>query len=90
MLSGKDLHCLARILQGYKYMDGDMFGCCQYCLYHEKCDEDAEYGKTYFTETVSRKLQEITGVYLGIDTCNLKEKLLVNSFQSTSKCGNMQ
>lgn len=90
VLSEKDLHCLARILQGCNYMDGDMFGCCRYCPYQEGCNKDAQRGKTYFTETVTRKLQEITGVYLGINTYNLKEKLLLNSFRSTSKCENMQ
>ena len=90
ILSEKDLHCLARILQGCNYMDGDMFGCCRYCPYQEGCNKDAQQGKTYFTETVTRKLQEVTGVYLGINTCNLTEKLLMNSFQTTSKFGNMQ
>lgn len=90
ILAEKDLHCLARILQGYRYRDGDMFGCCRYCPYHEECDKDAEKGKTYFTGTVTGKLQEITGVYLGTNTHNLEEKLLVNSFQATSKCENTQ
>lgn len=90
ILSEKDLHCLARVLQGCLYTEDGMFGCCGYCLLQEDCNRGAREGKTYFTETVAKKLQEITGVYLGINTHNLQEKLLVNSFQSTSKCGNMQ
>lgn len=90
VLTERDLHCMARILQGCIYLEDYIFGCCRYCLYHEKCDKDAQQGKTYFTETVIRKLQKITGVYLGINTHNLEEKLSVNSFQSTSKYENMQ
>ena len=89
-LSEKDLHCLARILQGCLYMEGDMFCCCRYCIYQEKCNRDAKEGKTYFTETVSVNLQKVTGVYLGINTHNLEDKLLVNSFQPTNRHGNMQ
>ncbi len=90
ILEQKDLYCLARILQGYNYMDGDMFGCCRYCMYQESCNRDAKEGKMYFTKVVTKKIQEITGVYLGINTHNLEEKLLINSFQSTNKHGNMQ
>lgn len=89
-MAEKDLHCLARVLQGCRYMDNDMFGCCKYCLYQRNCNESAREGKVYFTEVVTKKLQNITGVYLGINPHNIKEKLLVNSVQSTNKCGNMQ
>lgn len=89
-LTKRDMHCLTRILQGCLYTEEGMFGCCRYCSYQEGCNKQAQQGKTYFTETVTQKLQGITGVYLGINTHNLKEKLLVNSFQSTSKCENMQ
>lgn len=89
-LSEKDLHCMARILQSYLYTNDDMFGCCRYCLYQDECNRKAREGKTYFTEAVTEKLQEITGVYLGINTHNLESKLLINSFQSTNRHGNMQ
>lgn len=59
ILEQKDLHCLARILQGCNYMDGDMFGCCRYCMYQESCNRDAKEGKMYFTKEVTGKLQEI-------------------------------
>lgn len=88
-LSEKDFHCLARIAQGMRYKN-DMFGCCRFCLYQEKCNRKAQEGKTYFTETVAGKLQEITGVYLGINTHNLEDKLLINSFQTTSRHENGQ
>lgn len=90
VLTEKDLHCLARIIQGCKYMDNDIFYCCKYCLYQEDCNEKAKHGKIYFTETVRKKLQEVTGVYLGINTHNLKEKLLQNSYQTTNKHGSAQ
>lgn len=90
ILEEKDLHCLARILQGFNYMDGDMFACCKYCLYQKGCNEDAKKGRIHFTEVVSGKLQEITGVYLGINTHNIREKLLMNSLRSTNVHGNTQ
>lgn len=89
-LTEKDLYCLARILQGCEYADGDMFHCCQFCLYQQQCNELAKKGRTYYTETVRKKLQDITGVYLGMDACNIEEKLLRKSFQATSKCANKQ
>lgn len=89
-LTEKDLHCLARILQDCEYADGDMFQCCQFCLHQQQCNELAKKGRTYYTETVRKKLQDITGVYLGIDACNIKEKLLRNSFHTTSKHVNRQ
>ena len=49
-LEQKDLHCLARILQVYQYMGGDMFGGCSYCVYQESCNRDAKEGKMYFTK----------------------------------------
>lgn len=85
VLTEQDLHCLARLLQGCLYTDGGIFGCCRYCKYQEGCSGDAGKGKTYFTKMVAGKLQKITGVYLGINTCNLKEKLLMSSFRSTRK-----
>lgn len=90
VLSEKDLYCLARIIQSCEYTDNDIFHCCRYCLHQKECDEKAKSGKTYFTETVRKKLQGITGVYLGINTCNLKEKLLQNSYQATNKHESMQ
>ena len=90
VLTEKDLHCLARILQGSNYMDGDIFGCCKYCLYQEECNKDVKEGKLYFTQVVTQKLQDVTGVYLGINTHNIKEKLLINSFQFTSRGESMQ
>lgn len=79
VLTEKDVHCLARILQGCMYMDGDMFYCCKYCLYQECCNKEATEGKVYFTNEVVKRLQEITGVYLGINTHNIEDKLLQNS-----------
>ena len=71
-------------------MDGDLFSCCKYCLYQGGCNESAKEGKMYFTEVVIGKLQDVTGVYLGINTHNIQEKLLMHSFQSTSIHGNTQ
>lgn len=89
-LTKKDLHCLARTLQGILYMEGDMFGGCNYCLYQEKCNESAKKGRVYLIDNVTKKLQKITCVYLGINTRNIENKLLINSFQSTNKHGNKQ
>ena len=90
ILSEKDLHCLARILQGCLYTENGMFGCCEYCLHLEGCNRDARKGKLYFTEMVAPKLQEVTGVYLGINTHNIEEKLQTNSIHLTNKHGNTQ
>ena len=85
-LNEKDLHCIARVMQGMVYMDGDMFHCCKYCKYHVGCV--AAFLKTrkpYFVSTVRPKLQDVTGVYLGIHAHNIEEKLLeVSSVNETS------
>lgn len=90
MLTEKDLHCLARVLQGCMYMDGDVFYCCKYCLYQKCCDKEASEGKVYFTNELAKKLQDITGVYLGINICNIKDKLLQGSNQVANKRVNMR
>lgn len=74
-LTDRDLYCLAIILQGYEYLDGDTFSGCKYCMYHEDCDSAASKGYVYFTKTVKGKLQDITGVYLGLNTHDIRGKI---------------
>lgn len=89
-LTEKDLHCIARILQGCIHEDS-MFHCCNYCLYQEDCFKKTEgIRKMYFLEVAREHLQNITGVYLGKDACNIEEKFLQNSYQTTNKCENKQ
>ncbi len=84
-LTEKDLHCIARILQGCEYKDSMLY-CCNYCLYQVDCLGKVEGNrKMYFFEVAREKLQNITGVYLGKDARNIAEKFLLNSYQTTSK-----
>lgn len=65
-------------LQGCIYKDS-MFHCCNYCLYQEDCFKRTEGNrKMYFLEVVRERLQNITGVHLGKDVCNIEEKFLQN------------
>lgn len=66
----KELHCLARLLQGAFYK-GEPFYCCGtgHCLYSQEC-VNARNGKTaledYYYFQLRDKLEKLTGVYLGI------------------------
>lgn len=67
-LDKKDIHCIARILQGITYED-DPFYCCQYCKNLSSCAVKAEKGNVYKMtgfDTVRKKLSKLTGLYLGL------------------------
>lgn len=76
-LSEKDLHCIARILQGCIYTDGDMFHCCKYCNYGRECTAEVKEKHTFHFDRVREKLQDITGVYLSIGSYDIEKKFLL-------------
>lgn len=65
-LTEKDLHCIARVLQGCIYKDR-LFACCEkYCRYVRDCTEAIQQGRNLYFNTEARKhLEEVSGVYLG-------------------------
>lgn len=92
ILNQKDLHCIARILQSVLFTEGEIFYACEkYCQYREQCSKEYGAGKTlYFINEVRPKLQDITGVYLGMDAHNIDEKFLLESEQIRKKSENQQ
>lgn len=73
-LNEKDLHCIARMLQGFMYMDRWFWACEGNCQYAEECAKSfQEKHNTYFNTEVRNKLSEITGVYCG---------MLINRFEA--------
>ena len=73
-LTEKDLHCIARIFQGVIYKDGDMFHCCRYCMNEKECTQEVKTNQTLHFDRVQKKLQDITGVYLGLDSHDIEKK----------------
>ena len=66
VLTEKDIHCIARVLQGCIYK-GRLFACCEkYCRYVADCTEAIQQGRNLYFNTDARKhLEEASGVYLG-------------------------
>lgn len=64
-LNEKDLHCLARQLQGDLY-EHDRFFCCRgYCKYSGACEQDIRKHKGFHYNILRKHLEAVTGVYLG-------------------------
>lgn len=65
-LTEKDIHCIARVLQGCIYKDR-RFACCEkYCQYVNDCIKAVQQGRNLYFNTDARKhLEEVSGVYLG-------------------------
>lgn len=61
----KDMHCVARLLQGAIYKNDLLFSC-RFCKYSEECTKNLKDKKTIHLDIVRRKLQDITGVYLEV------------------------
>ena len=66
-ITDKDLHCVARLIQGTFYANQMFYGC-QYCKYKDECvtpaildDGHIDFNKLY-DEVVRMKLQDLTGV----------------------------
>lgn len=86
----KELHCLARLLQGAFYK-GEPFYCCGsgHCLYSQEC-VNTRSGKTaledYFYFRLRDKLEKLTGVYLGIAVGDeyVDKRMLENSYVSVT------
>lgn len=72
-LTEKDLHCIARIMQGALYMTDMFWACGKNCRYAEECFREAQARKSIHFYELRDKLTKITGVYLG---------LWVNRFES--------
>lgn len=56
----KDLHCIARMLQGYTLGNEQ----CLYCKYAIECGENLLQSEETHMDSVRAKLQEMTGVRL--------------------------
>lgn len=75
-LTEKDIYCIARIVQSSVFAEGWIFCGCQYCKYwKDECEKsfDNENGKMHY-DVIMKKLQQITGLDMGINASNLKEK----------------
>lgn len=63
-LNEKDLHCLARMLQGSFCKRHPFFCCSGDCKYSQDCAESiSQSGKFHFDE-VRKKLCDLTGVWI--------------------------
>ena len=64
-LNEKDLQCITRTLQGAIFEDSVYYGC-KYCQYSEECSERLHNEDGMHFDTVRKKLQGITGLYMGV------------------------
>lgn len=64
-LNEKDLHCIARTFQGMLYEDSMHYGC-RFCKYAEECYKTVENNGELYFDVVKEKLQNLTGLYMGI------------------------
>ena len=77
-LNQKDIHCMARIIQGSVFANGQLFYGCQYCKYwNDGCEEyvnsKAKSGEFHY-DVIMKKLQQITGLDMGKLVRNLPDK----------------
>lgn len=73
LISDKDLHCVARLLQGEIFAESLFYGC-SYCKYKSDCFYDGKLD--LHVDELRKKLQLITGVDLSpcFDSDNLESK----------------
>lgn len=79
-LTEKDLHCIARILQGCIYKNNLLGYCEKYCQYTKECNAEVSQGHNiYFNTTVRKKLEKASGVYLGmlIDEQRIRRNIIL-------------
>lgn len=67
-LTEKDLHCIARLLQGVQYEDDRLFCCRGYCRYSGECAADIQNHRRFQYNILREHLEAATGVYLGFLT----------------------
>ena len=74
-LTEKDIYCIARIVQSSVFAEGWIFYGCQYCRYKNECEKcfENENGKMHY-DVFMKKLQQITGLDMGLNASNLSEK----------------
>ena len=74
-LTEKDIYCIARIVQSSVFAEGWIFYGCQYCRYKNECEKcfEKENGKMHY-DVIMKKLQQITGLDMGLNASNLSEK----------------
>lgn len=74
-LTEKDIYCIARIVQSSVFAEGWIFYGCQYCRYKNECEKcfENENGKMHY-DVIMKKLQQITGLDMGLNASNLSEK----------------
>lgn len=63
-LNKKDLHCIARMLQGSFCKHEPFFCCSGYCQYSEECGESLRTTSKIHFDAVRQKLDSITGVWI--------------------------
>ena len=63
-LNEKDIHCLARLLQGAIFEEDLLYGC-RYCNYGKECNASFKRNHQMHFHVVRRNLGEITGLYFG-------------------------
>ena len=77
-LTKKDIHCMARIIQTSVFAKGQIFYGCQYCKYwnggcEEYVNSKAKSGEFHY-DVIMKKLQQITGLDMGIQVKDLPDK----------------
>nr|DAM38346.1 MAG TPA: Cas system-associated protein [Caudoviricetes sp.] len=72
-LTEKDIYCIARIVQSSVFAEGWIFYGCQYCRYKNECEKCFENEKMHY-DVIMKKLQQITGLDMGLNASNLSEK----------------
>ncbi len=63
-LTEKEMHCIARMLQGSIFMENAYWACFDHCRYGQECAGEFIAKRPSCSSAVRKKLTKITGVYL--------------------------
>lgn len=81
-LNEKDLHCMARMLQGQIY-EKDMLFCCRgYCKYSKECEDDFKNKRKSQYYITRNKIEKVLGIYMGylLNPDYVYQKMVKNSY----------
>lgn len=81
-LTERDIHCVARILQGVIFEDCLFFGC-QYCQFANACQINGRFAAHF--DVIRKKLEWLTGLYFG-NCYNPASPEKVFNYQSDRDC----
>lgn len=81
-LNERDLHCIARMMQALIFQENaHLYSGCYYCKYQLECFGDKRDDFSFNNIGISKlrkKIEDATGVYLGLITCEPLKMIFFN------------